>query len=177
MAFTVIHDETLSSSASTMTKSSIPQTYTHLKVCWSVRSTRASRLDNMRIQVNGSTTTSHYKGTHLFTATGTPAAFRYTSHPGINLESMPAAQTTNVAHFGSGEFWIMDYTSTTRYKQIMVDYGSNADSSTDWYWTGGMVAGIYTQNTNAITQITLDLTNGSFQANSQWTIYGMTGAS
>ena len=178
MAFTVIHDETLSSNGgSELWKTGISGDYTHLRICFSVRSTYNSRLDNLKIRVNSSSTTSHYKGTHLFAASGSLACFRYTTHNGINLESMPGATTSASGHFGSGEIWIMDYSNNARYKQIMIDYGMNSDSASDWYWTGGMVAGIYTQNRDPIGAVGLRLNSGSFQANTQWTIYGMTGAS
>ena len=178
MAFSVIHDETLSSNGgSELWKTGISGDYTHLKICFSVRSTVGSRLDNLKFRVNSSATASHYKATHLFTATGTPACFRYTTHTGINLESIPGETTSSSYSFGSGEVWIMNYSNNTNHKQILIDHGMNSDSANDWYWSHGMVGGIYTQNRDPIGAVGLRLNSGSFKANTQWTIYGMTGAS
>lgn len=109
--YTFISSTTLSSSQSTVTFSSIPNTYTDLLVRWSARSDRASAAsDGIILRLNSDSGT-NYSYTRLISSGTSLASARntvnYIQAGNIN------ASTSSANTFGSGEIYIPVYTSTS----------------------------------------------------------------
>lgn len=166
MKKTLIERVELASAASSITFSSIPQTYDGLYVVASCRSDRAEYFDNVRIKPNGSATngTGRYLfGTGSSAVSGTEAyAFGYTA--GNNV-------TSNT--FGNISIYIPNYTSSN-YKSISTDGvgENNATSSVQ-----AITASLWS-DTSAITSLEIDQGDGSnWQTYSSFALYGITAGS
>jgi len=145
----------------------IPQTgYTDLKIVASVRSNRATFLDETLITFNGITT-----GYYATTAQGNgTAATSYQLVNGgsfINIMSVPGASQT-VSTFGNYEIYIPNYTSSSN-KAFTVDLVSE-NNATDG--TIMMAAGLL-QNTAAITSVSFTPRVASFVQDSTFSLYGI----
>ena len=107
--YTLISSNTLSSSAASVTFSSIPQTYTDLVLRMSVRGDSASVYDIEQIQFNNDSTSGNYSFTLLW-GSGSAA----TSGRGTNQSGHPTyynnGDTATSNSFGNGEIYIPSYT-------------------------------------------------------------------
>ena len=172
-AFTVIdHTEIGSGGAASWTKSSIPSTYDHLLLKWSVRTVNAAYLADLDMQFNGDTGT-NYSRTILYANASTPASGRTTSDTSIGHVYGNCGSTT-ANTFGSTSVWIPHYANTSNYKQAITDSVVEGNTTTNNQWITVLNAGLW-QSTAAINQITV-----SYGANmaqySTFTLYGVTGA-
>jgi hypothetical protein len=149
--------------AATITFSSIPSTYTDLKVVCSTRTDRATVADFVSIKFNNLTTnlSDRYidgNGTGVSSST-------YTQ---IWARTVSALSTSNT--FGNAEFYIPNYNSSTTYKSVSVD-GVGENNATEAY--SSLTAGLWSSN-SAITQIDLYSGNGAnFVQYSTATLYGI----
>jgi len=157
-----------SGGASSVVFSSIPQTYTDLKLVASAKTNRGTyKTDAIWVQLNGTTT--GYSGKQLLMDGG-----GYTSNSTTNpLENYASADDSlnsgNV--FGNIEWYIYNYTSSN-YKSISSD-GAAEDNSTNGNELG-MVASLWS-NTAAITSMTIIPGYGtSFNQYSTFYLYGIT---
>jgi hypothetical protein len=152
--------------AASVTFSSIPQTFTDLKVVVSGRaSTTTTGID---ITFNGSTT--GYSNKRLYgTGSGVAsdsAATTYISNIMINDSSY----TANT--FGNGEVYIPNYTSSNN-KSVSVDGVSENNATTALMM---LTAGLWS-NSAAITSVTLNPNAGSFVEFSEFALYGISSSS
>ena len=156
-----------SGGVSSVTFSSIPQTYTDLVVKYSARVTASSVApDGLGIQFNGDTG-SNYKylqlggnGASTFSNSGT-TAFQF----GGQLTGASATSNT----FGNGEIYIPNYTSAN-YKSASADSVTENNGTTA---NQNLVANLW-QSTSAITSIKLyDLGGTNFVQYSTFTLYGV----
>jgi hypothetical protein len=151
-----------SGGASSIDFTSIPQTYTDLKIVVSLR-TNSAGTEAVMIEFNGSS--ANLSGRRLTGDGGSAGSDTLTN---IRFAICTAADTASV--FSNGEFYIPNYTSTTTNKSVSVDgvnerNGSNAVQS--------LVAGLWS-NTAAITSIKLlGNSSGSFVEYSTATLYGV----
>lgn len=160
--YTPIATTTLSS-ASNVTFSSIPGTYTDLVLASSAKSSTSTVTP--RIQFN-SDTGSNYSCTYFIGYSGGPLANRFT-----NDTSIPVANFAgNYTEFSPMIISILNYSNTTTYKTLL-SRGANTVSSSDV----SAVVGLW-RNTNAITSITLQMSSGSFAIGSTFTLYGIKAA-
>lgn len=106
--YTLISSNVLTSSAASVTFSSIPSTYTDLVVRWSARSDVGGSADNIGIQLNG--VTSSYSSTELRGNGSTVISGRSSSAAQWNQNvSVPSsAYTANT--FSNNELYIPSYT-------------------------------------------------------------------
>jgi len=140
---------------------SIPQTYTDLKLVVSLRTNNAGA-EAVMIEFNGSS--SNLSGRRLYGDGGSAASDTLTN---IRFAVNTAADTASV--FANGEFYIPNYTSAN-YKSVSVD-GVNETNGTNAVQS--LVAGLWS-NTAAITSIKLLGNNsGSFVQYSTATLYGI----
>ena len=155
-----IQTYTLTSTASSVTFSNIPQNYTDLKIVYSGRDTTDSP-GSVYIQFNGagynSTTTK---------INGTGSSVSSSSHNNAYLGLVPGpSQTANT--FSNGEIYIPNYTSSTnKYFSSDVVNENDAQAAAQFLWTGLWA------NTAAITSVTLK-TDQAFAVNSKFTLYGI----
>jgi hypothetical protein len=163
----VIQFQELSSAQSSITFSSIPQTYTDLYLVISGRLSSANS-EGLFIEFNG--VTSGYSARDLY-GTGSSAAsstnpFGITSKLFIGSQAS-TAQTSNT--FGISSAYIHNYT-TSNQKAVSVDsiYENNGSASgmdvVSALWTG----------TGAITSIIITSNNGNLVQYSSATLYGIT---
>jgi hypothetical protein len=108
--------------ASTITFSSIPQTYTHLQLRWSVRnSTNSQNNMGMYVRFNGATSNYWFNGGNALYGNGTTASSANSwnggSTTGIALGQIPA-NNTNSSILDAGIADIFDYTNTNKFKTV-----------------------------------------------------------
>ncbi|MES2677568.1 MAG: prepilin-type N-terminal cleavage/methylation domain-containing protein [Pseudomonadota bacterium] len=162
----LISTQTLVANSTTVTFSSIPNTFTHLRI---IGYGRMSSGGTAALRLNGDATAANYisqfiRAFNTSAAAGYSAAGTYTS--------IPISDWTNVASYASMfEVVIPLYNGTSLYKAITSVSGSSnstgAGSITET-WSGTW------KNTAAITSVTLvELSGGSFATGSVFSLYGM----
>jgi hypothetical protein len=159
----LIERQELSGTASSVTFSSIPQTYDHLELSIYVRGDSSGQPEaGFRNEFNGDTTVANYKRQHLI-------AYGTTVGAGTNDNNTPVDFPTSTATanvFGSIAYSIQNYTKTDRHKHYMVtagDAGENELRLTSNRWA----------NTAAISSIVFTPSAGNFIAGSVFTLRGI----
>jgi hypothetical protein len=161
---TLIASNTVGSSGvSSVTFSSIPQTYTNLLVKMSSRntSTSGSAWGNTTVQFNGS-------------STGYNMRFLYGSGSGtgsgvdtiINTATNDSSSTAST--FANTEFYIPNYTSSN-YKSVSIDTVTENNATAA---LADLVAALWS-NTAAITSISIASNTGNFAQYSTFYLYGI----
>lgn len=156
-------------SVSSITFSSIPQTYTHLQIRVNARSTYAGTGDGYLLKFNGVGGTSY--AYHLLIGNGSAAtAAANTSVGYIVSGDLPAAtETANI--FGSLVVDVLDYANTNKYKTIRSLSGDDRNGSGSIRFISGLF-----MDTNAISSATLALLNsGNFAQYTSAALYGIKG--
>lgn len=165
--FELISTTVVGSSVSTITFSSIPQTYKHLQLRTSVRSDGYTGFG--LITFNGDTTNSY--SSHFVEAGGSSTyAGNRISQPNIAISNW-IWRTTN--GFNSSVMEITDYSSSSVNKTVRSINGRN--SFNDGNPTISLTSGLW-RNTQAISSITFAIeSSGTFAANSRISLYGIKG--
>jgi hypothetical protein len=164
--YTLISSSTVGGGgASSVTFSSIPNTYTDLKVVLSARTQSPYESDNAFVTFNGSS--SGYSERVLFDINGTVYSFSATSAY-INWAGISSGNGATANTFGNSEFYIPNYTSSN-YKSLSAD-GVHENNSTPI--SLAITAALWS-NTAAITSITLTPQNPSFVGGSSFYLYGI----
>jgi hypothetical protein len=151
-----------SGGAATIDFTSIPQTYTDLKIVISSRVSYATSGDTPYIDFNGLTTN---RTGRALEGSGSAVASLTLTRQGFIASGSNAA----TGAFGSTEIYIPSYTSTTKNKSFSVDSITENNGTTAYQW---LVAGLWS-STAAITRVTLTPTSGSFVQYSTATLYGI----
>jgi hypothetical protein len=167
--YTLIASNSLTNSTTnTVTFSSIPQTYTDLKLVISARSDiTGQQYANIVIQPNGATTNLSDK--NLYTINGTTVGSGFDSNGMVIGQASTDDQTSNV--FGNSEAYIPNYTGSN-YKSSSMD-GVNENNATSAALT--FFAGLW-QSTAAITSLDIKFLSGSgtnFKQYSTFYLYGI----
>lgn len=164
----------LSSSASSISFSNIPQTYTHLQIRAATRNDRADNgAQSTTISFNGDTTHTNYRSHVLYYAasaanpaseanqlSGYYAAVGYT--PAANM-------TANV--FSIQIIDILDYSNTSKNTTVRTIFGLDSNSATAGYV--GLVSSLW-MNTAAVSSISMTtLPSANFVANTSVSLYGI----
>ena len=165
--YTKIASNTVSSSVSSVTFSSIPATYTDLVVEVSARSDSGAAFAGLVIAPNGLST--NYTLTWLGDANGGTVSYTQAAFGTNHLFYLPGAGAT-ASTFGNGEIYIPNYTSSN-YKSFSAN-GANENNASTIYQ--GMSAGLWS-STAAITSLTFT-TGGNFVQYSTFTLYGISNA-
>ena len=162
---TLIQNTTLTSTAADFTFSSIPSTYTHLKIVFNGRTNESgANVSNLRLQLNADTGSNYRTGygggfsSMAVTAGGAATSFdlRYINGP---------VQTTY--GMGISEIILPDYKGTVLRKGIQWVTTCEADSAAIFTGTGTW------QNTSAITSVKIFFgAAGSFIVGSSVSLYG-----
>ena len=171
--YTLISSNVLSSSAASVTFSSIPATYTDLVLRISARSNRAggagtTDLISLTFNTDNPASGTTYSDTVLKGAGSTASSSRDTSYSTFYDVIMPVtADTANT--FSSTEFYIPSYLASTN-KQISVITQQENNSATVWGLNA--LAGLW-RNTAAINQIVLTDALSTFVSGSSFYLYGI----
>ena len=159
---TLLQRTSLTTSASTVTFSNIPQSgYTDLKVVINARTSRPTNVyGTVGISFNGVTTNLSSK---LLQGDGsTAASYSYSTSIPIDLVGQGATSNT----FGSAEFYIPNYTGSN-YKSVIID-GVGENNATLIY--SNLSIGLWS-STSAITSIKFDAGIYSFDPYSTFSLY------
>ena len=165
MANTFINISTItvgSGGAASIDFTSIPATYTDLKLVYSVRGETGTTNADVSISFNGST--ANFSNRYI-QANGATAA-SYTT-PARNAGVVPA-NTSTANTFGSTEIYIPNYASAN-YKSYSIDSTEEENNATSYMQ---LYAGLWS-DTSAITQVTLTFSTGDAAQYSTATLYGI----
>ncbi len=159
----------LSSSASDITFSNIPATYTHLQIRGIARSTRSNSNNNLYIGLNGDTTTGNYNA-HWIAGDGASAsASQLSGVTGMgSIYSINVAATSTASVFGGIVIDILDYANTNKYKTMRTLSGYDANGSGNV----GLFSGLW-MNTAAVTSINLRTYYDQYATYSSFALYGI----
>jgi hypothetical protein len=161
----LIETKTLVSAASSITFTSIPQTFTDLVLKVSLRSERASSEDSANLIFNSNS--SNYSSRWLRRDDTNGVGTGTLSNTLALLYQNTANLTSNT--FSSAEVYIPNYTASQN-KSYSVDTMQAHDGAA---W-GAILAGLWS-NTSAITSITISVNVGpNFVAGSTVSLYGIT---
>ena len=167
-AYVPIQTYTLTSTASTIDFTNIPQNYTDLYIVLSGRSSRSAVNDVLYMKFNDST--SGYSSKILEGNGASATSYSGSSSAFTDIFGIPAASST-ASTFGSVSIYIPNYTSSNN-KSISVD-GVGENNATTAY--ADLYAGLWS-NSSAVTKITLYNIISTFTANTTATLYGVGGA-
>jgi hypothetical protein len=176
----VISAQTVDASNPTsVTFSSIPDTYDHLYILASARLSNAgsqSYYPDVVTSFNNVTSGTEYNYSYIYagstTITGLVAANQASGWYGVKS----SGQSTVADIFAPTEIWIPNYSNTDNYKTGVFTSIASNNSSTDghWYHQWG---GFQWANTAAISEIDLiPLSGGTFAQYSTFTLYGTNGS-
>lgn len=164
--YTPIARQTLSTTASSITFSSIPSGYTDLVLVCQIQ--QVTDGEDVAIQVNSDTGT-NYSRTYLCGDGSTAHSGRDSSYASIRIDHHATPPTSS--SFSVNIINFENYANTTTYKTIL----ARSNSASTYAGTVGAV-GLW-RNTNAITSITVFCTTSSnMKTGSTFTLYGIAAA-
>ena len=149
--------------ASSIDFSSIPSTYTDLKLVLSTRSSNSSAYTALKILYNGSS--SSYTSKQLYGDGSGAFSNSYTDGWSGFVDAATATSNT----FASSEIYIPNYASTSLQKTSSVDYVQESNGTQA---LSGMLGRLWA-NTAAITSIAITLELGNFVQYSTASLYGI----
>jgi hypothetical protein len=155
-----------SGGAASIDFTSIPQTYTDLKIVVSARGTDSNTRVQIVLKFNGSSTGYSERQVRGFDANVASSTTGSTDR--ISLPRITAA-TATASVFSSNEYYIPNYASSNN-KSVSVDSVAENNSSASWFVD--LTAGLWS-NSSAITSIALSCDAGNFAQYSTATLYGV----
>lgn len=157
-----------SGNVTTVTFSSIPSTYTDLKLVACGRGSIIYSGDSNYTRVRPNNVTTGYTQRYLTWNQSNVYSATNTTGDGFYTE-MPASGIT-AGLFGNGEIYMFDYASTTSFKpSLSWFYGGN--ESTTVYFQGQYA--VVLRSNSAISSLTIQNVNGDFVTNSNFYLYGI----
>jgi hypothetical protein len=165
-----ITGQTLSSTATSVTFSSIPQTFTHLQLRCFVRSDRVSvPSDNIYFRFNADAGNNY--AFHYIEGNGGSVAAGGGASVSVMLGILPSS-TATANSYGINMVDVLDYSSSNKNKTIrnLACFDLNGSGSASM-WSGMWM------NTAAITSFNVVANVGSFIAGSRFDLYGITSSS
>lgn len=166
-AMTLISTQVLASTATTVTFSSIPQTYKHLQLRYTARADTGFNVLAL-LNFNGDSGTNYashgvYGSGSGMTSFNTTSATRITTNYGF----IPGA--SNDANAFAGVVTdILDYTNTSKNKTVRMLHGNYVSNSP----TVSLISGVWL-STSAITSLVLSTNTGNYVAGSRFSLYGV----
>ena len=154
--------------ASGVTFSSIPSTYTHLQIRYSVRSAFAAGSDIVLCRANGDSG-NNYAAHRMYGDGSTAAAQAFTPQTYFLGPDCPAASSgSNI--FGLGIFDYLDFANANKNKTMRA-LGGRDENGSGYVWFN---SGLWI-NTSAINSISVFCGNGNMVQNSIVSLYGIKG--
>jgi hypothetical protein len=145
---------------------SIPSTYTDLKVVQSCRTSGASYYEYLVAEFNGDTNASNYGFLYLYGNGATGSGITTLKFGGYANSALATSNT-----FSNGELYIPNYAGSNQ-KSFGTDSVAESNSSTTGQFMTALHAGSWS-NTSAITSIKLIPNSGTFLQYSTATLYGI----
>lgn len=179
-AFEVIAHTELSSGDTHVTFSSIPDTYQHLYLVGSARSTRSSYADGSRVFFNGRDTMNppDYSNTAIIAwGPSSPGAWDSVGDPSsdiaYSMDSPGASTESNM--FSTSHLWILDYAATDKYTGTIGGSSSPGFSGDTNDYLMTMCHG-HLRHTEAIHTIRVQNGVGNYAVGTAFTVYGINSA-
>jgi hypothetical protein len=154
----------LTSTASSIVFSGIPQNYTHLQIRGIAKETVSTNTVNLTF--NGDTA-SNYTRHRLIGDGSTASALGQASQSYITAlgnAGLPSPSNT----YGVFIYDILDYANTDKYKTVKVFCGQDSNGSGGVDFTSGLW-----MNSNAITSISLTIAANNYTTNTSFALYGI----
>ena len=151
-----------SGGVSSVTFSSIPQTYTDLVVKTSIRGSGSGTPDFSGISINGSTSNFTFKYIQGNSGGANSGSYAVAVNPPMDTSNF----TANT--FDNTEWYFPNYTSSN-YKSISIDNATENNSSTNYL---DLYAALWS-NSAAITSITFTPSSGNYVQYSTFYLYGI----
>jgi hypothetical protein len=165
----LIEVKTLASAVASVTFSTIPQTYTDLKLLISSKSSEGSQSANYWIQFN-SDTGANYTNKRIYSGATTAASDNgNTGINGISAGFIPGDIANTTSTFSNCEIYIPNYAGSAT-KSVSCD-SSSEGNQTSGVWLN-TAAGLW-NNTAAITSLTIAVTGASQTIGSTFYLYGI----
>lgn len=155
--YSQIATQTLGSSASSVTFSSIPQTYTNLVLI--IAGTASTGID-LNFTFN-SDTGSNYSRTYLLGNGSSTSSGRDSNGTSVAVGSLNTSQTNVIVNF-------MNYSNTTTYKTVL-ERANQAQAVVN------TIVGLW-RSTAAISTIAMTAAGGTISSGSTFSLYGIRGA-
>jgi len=155
----------------TVTFSSIPQTYKSLQVRVFSRDATAQASGILYINFN-SDTAANYSHHRMIGDAGGGTTASGTINATLMFGPRSNGNTGTASCFGTGIIDVIDYASTSKYKTIRVLSGNDGNFAGGSYTTG-ILSGSW-RSTSAINSITITA-SGNFTSGSTFALYGITG--
>jgi hypothetical protein len=156
-----------STSPSSVTFSSIPQTYQHLQLRYFARRSDAVGTTSISIQLNGDGG-ANYVRNELYQADTTATTSAATGQTQMSVGSITGA-SANAGSYGVGIIDILDYANTNKNTVVRAITGANNNGAGYSNLSVGMWV-----NTAAVTSFTFTI-GSSFVNNSTFALYGIKG--
>lgn len=168
VTYTLISSNVLSSTATSVTFSSIPNTYTDLVLRVSTR-TDVAGVDGVAVRVIFNGNTSSVYSTTILRGSGSAASSTMDAgtYGWFSFNGMASAGNT-ADTFASGELYIPSYTASVN-KQMSSIYTSENNATA----ANMNCNALLWRNTSAISSIGLSLGSGSFISGSSFYLYGI----
>jgi hypothetical protein len=160
---------TVTPSGTSVTFSSIPQTYKHLQVRLISRTTRNdASVDGIYLRINGDTNTNY--SSHYLQGNGSAVSTNQSTNGTAIVGAYSGADAQTGANIFNASVWdILDYANTNKYKTTRSLFGYDANGSGAITFASGNW-----RNTAAVTSLTF-FAEGTFVANSHFALYGIKG--
>lgn len=152
-----------SGGAASIDFTSIPATYTDLKLVFSIRTNRAgATVDALGLKINNVSTNQSMR---ILYADGSSVG----SQTDTTINTAVVASTATASVFGNGEFYIPNYAGSTN-KSVSAESVNENNATLNYMY---MVAGLWSQTT-AINQLTLySINSATIQQYSSASLYGI----
>lgn len=170
-AYHSIATATASGSSSTLSLSSIDQSYTHLRIIATLRCTPASNRIDAYLTLNGDSTANYSYRWMYGSGDANIPVNSGNNASAISLSYMPGSSATS-GNYGLFIIDIPDYSSPNKYKGVGIFTGYNNRAASNENNMAN-IAAVYKANTNAITQVSIS--GGTFVAGSTMALYGLKG--
>ena len=166
--YTLISSNTLSSSAASVTFSSIPSTYTDLVLRVSARTDESAVKTTMKVNINNDTTSGNYSSTTLYTQNGTTVTSIRNNTATYLYPYYADGATATSNTFNSFELYIPSYTASQKKPLSASIAREDNTTAVDL----GVVANLW-QGTAAVSSLQLDANGTNFVSGSSFYLYGI----
>lgn len=175
LTYTLIASNTLTSSAASVTFSSIPSTYTDLVLRMSTRNNATGGVSDrgtfQRLTVNS--LTSNYSLTALQVNANTASSNRASGESSIVAGGSPNSSTT-ANTFANIEMYFANYAGSTAKPISLFATPENNEASINWgFDRQWMISANLINTTSAISSVTITTQSGQFVSGSSFWLYGI----
>lgn len=157
------------SSGTSITFSSIPQTYKHLQIRGIGRTDRGNVGDVIYMRFNGDTG-SNYRAHELWANGATVSSYDQGLSTYMAFDTPLTGGSTGANIFGVFVIDILDYTNTNKNKTVRILDGYDSNGAGQISFCSGLW-----MNTAAVTSITLPISFGQMQSGTHFALYGIKG--